>query len=122
MLLHWRRALFAIAERIFLVCGLLATRGPPIDQQLTLKQLADGALGGSRPPRRGRWATRFESEVGNKVGYGVYYRVTLLYTRFSRWRGRSADRWMGATQAQTKICQPSTEGSILQDNQSTSLD
>ena len=29
------------------VCSLLATRDPPIDHQLTLKQPIDGALGGS---------------------------------------------------------------------------
>ena len=76
------------------VCGLLATRDPPTGQQLTLKELADDALGASRPPRRGRTATRLESEVGTDVGYGVYYSVTLLYTPFPLWSGRSTDRWM----------------------------
>ena len=46
------------------VCSLLATRDPPIDQQLTLKQLVDGAFSASRPQRRDRTATRLESEVG----------------------------------------------------------
>ena len=68
MLPHWRRPSFAFAEGTLSVCGLLATRDPPIDQQLTLKQLADDALGASRPPRRGHWATRIESEVGMMVG------------------------------------------------------
>ena len=61
-------AAMELAERVSLVCSLLATRGPPIDQQLTLKRLVDGALGVGRPPGRGRTATRLESEVGVKVG------------------------------------------------------
>ena len=92
------------------VCTLLATRGPPIDHQLTLKQLADDALGAGGPPKRTRTATRIESEVGIKVGYGVYYSVTLLYTPFPLWSGRSTDRRMGASLGWTKSCQPSTRG------------
>ena len=68
MLPHWRRSLFAFVERTLPACSLLATRDPPTGQQLTLKELADDALGASRPPRRGHRATRIESGVGIMVG------------------------------------------------------
>ena len=60
--------MIAFIERTLPACGLLATRDPPTGQQLTLKELADDALGTSRPPRRGHRATRIESEVGIMVG------------------------------------------------------
>ena len=60
--------MIAFIERTLPACSLLATRDPPIGQQLTLKELADDALGTSRPPRRGHRATRIESEVGIMVG------------------------------------------------------
>ena len=60
--------LIAFIERTLPACSLLATRDPPTGQQLTLKELADDALGASRPPRRGHRAMRIESEVGIMVG------------------------------------------------------
>ena len=113
---HWRRSSFAFAKRTLPVCGMLATRDPPIGQQLTLKELDDDALGTSRPPRCGHRATRIESEVGMEVGHGMYYRVTPVYIQKSRWSGAPAGRSMRSALPWTKSRRPSTEGQILQNN------
>ena len=52
---------------------------------------------------------RIESELGMRVGQGMYYSVTLLSASFSLQRGRSAGRWMGVTLGQTKTRPPSTQ-------------
>ena len=106
----------AFRKRFSPVCGLLPERTPPIGRRPAIDMCVDGDVGASRPPARGRRATRIESEVGNMVGHGKYYSGTQVYITFSLRSGTRTRRWIGYAQGQTKTDRPSTEGRILQDS------
>ena len=95
-LLPWRRAQIATRKRISPVCGLLPKRTPPIGQQPAIDMLANDASGASRPPSSGRTTSRIESEVGMKVGHGMYYPDTQVYITFSLGSRSSTTRCIGA--------------------------